>query len=115
VLGAGISLSGRHIYCEFSHQIENEYGSYKACDSNYTTRLRNIFRNIVGDAAVLYTTDGSQPSYLRCGKIEGVYATVDFGTGNRSYSCVLCFFLCSFLIYFLYTKRMVVQLLIHMY
>ncbi|PNF39271.1 hypothetical protein B7P43_G16708 [Cryptotermes secundus] len=63
-------------------QIENEYGSYKACDSNYTARLRDIVKNIVGNAAVLYTTDGAGSSYLRCGKIEGVYATVDFGTGT---------------------------------
>jgi beta-galactosidase len=49
----------------------------------------------VGDAAVLYSTDGAGLSYLRCGKIEGVYATVDFGTGKK-----LFFFLCSFMLSF---------------
>jgi hypothetical protein len=94
VLGSGISLAGKCIYSKYSQQIENEYGSYKACDLNYMTRLRDIFKNIVGNAAVLYTTDGASSSYLRCGKIEGVYATVDFGTGKKLYSCVLCFVFC---------------------
>jgi beta-galactosidase len=65
------------------HQIENEYGSYEACDLDYMIRLRDIVRSIVGDAAVLYTTDGAGPSYLKCGKIESVYATVDFGTSKK--------------------------------
>jgi hypothetical protein len=94
VLGGGINLAGKRIYSIYSHQIENEYGSYKACDLNYMTRLRDIFKNVVGDAAVLYTTDGAASSYLRCGKIEGVYATVDFGTGKKLYSCVVWFVFC---------------------
>jgi hypothetical protein len=71
------------------HQIENEYGSYEACDLDHMIRLRDIVRTIVGDAAVLYTTDGAGPSFLKCGKVEGVYATVDFGTGKKLF-CLLC-------------------------
>jgi beta-galactosidase len=82
-------------FSECIYQIENEYGSYQACDSNYTTRLRDIVKSIVGDAAVLYSTDGAGLSYLRCGKIEGVYATVDFGAGNKLFSC---FFMLRFTI-----------------
>lgn len=104
--GGGVYLVEKHIYSEYSYQIENEYGSYKACDSNYTTRLRDIVKNIVGNAAVLYTTDGAGSSYLRCGKIEGVYATVDFGTGKKLYSCVLCFVFCKCLVYLFHTKTM---------
>lgn len=60
-------------------QVENEYGSYPACDRQYLTWLRDQFRGHVRDAAVLYTTDGAGDGYLKCGKIPGVYATVDFG------------------------------------
>jgi hypothetical protein len=52
----------------------------------------------VSDAAVLYSTDGAGLSYLRCGKIEGVYATVDFGTGNKLFSC-------SFMLHFTVTVK----------
>ena len=30
---------------------------------------------------ILYTTDGDGAGFLKCGKIPGVYATVDFGSG----------------------------------
>ena len=65
------------------HQVENEYGSYFACDLNYTHHLRDIIRQGLGDNAMLYTTDGSGLDFLKCGAIDGVYTTVDFGpTGN---------------------------------
>ena len=60
-------------------QIENEYGSYFACDHNYTAHLRDIFRKHLGDNVVLFTTDGNSQGYLKCGAIENVFATVDFG------------------------------------
>uniref|UniRef100_A0A1B6MNC2 Uncharacterized protein n=2 Tax=Graphocephala atropunctata TaxID=36148 RepID=A0A1B6MNC2_9HEMI len=60
-------------------QVENEYGSYSACDRNYTRWLRDVFRSYVGDKAVLFTTDGAGSGYLKCGTIPGVLATVDFG------------------------------------
>lgn len=62
--------------------MENEYGSYEACDSIYMGTLRYIFQKIIGNKAVLYTTDGIYDRMLRCGSIPGVYATVDFGTGS---------------------------------
>ncbi|XP_030374180.1 beta-galactosidase [Scaptodrosophila lebanonensis] len=58
-------------------QVENEYGSYSACDGNYRTWLRDETQSHVKDKAVLFTNDG--PSVLRCGKIPGVLATLDFG------------------------------------
>lgn len=81
-------------FSECFYQIENEYGSYQACDSSYMTQLRDIVKSKVGDAAVLYSTDGAGLSFLRCGKIEGVYATVDFGAGNQLFSC-------SFILHFI--------------
>uniref|UniRef100_A0A1B6JXA2 Beta-galactosidase n=1 Tax=Homalodisca liturata TaxID=320908 RepID=A0A1B6JXA2_9HEMI len=60
-------------------QVENEYGSFSACDGNYTRWLRDVFRTYVGDNAVLLTTDGAGSGYLKCGTIPGVLATVDFG------------------------------------
>ncbi|XP_046827579.1 beta-galactosidase [Vespa crabro] len=64
-------------------QVENEYGSYGACDSVYMKTLRNIFQKIVGNKAVLYTTDGINDRMIRCGSVSGVYTTIDFGTGSN--------------------------------
>ncbi|XP_077559783.1 beta-galactosidase-like [Haemaphysalis longicornis] len=64
-------------------QIENEYGSYHACDFEYTTLLRDLARHHLGNDVVLYTTDGDADSLLRCGKVDGAHTTVDFGTGGN--------------------------------
>uniref|UniRef100_A0A3Q1EWM3 Beta-galactosidase n=1 Tax=Acanthochromis polyacanthus TaxID=80966 RepID=A0A3Q1EWM3_9TELE len=62
-------------------QVENEYGSYFACDYNYMRYLSKLFRSHLGDEVVLFTTDGAGVGFLRCGAIQGLYATVDFGPG----------------------------------
>ncbi|KAK6165422.1 hypothetical protein SNE40_022351 [Patella caerulea] len=62
-----------------SLQIENEYGSFGICDHVYLKNLRDRFRLHLGPKVVLFTTDGSADNLVECGKIEGVYATVDFG------------------------------------
>ncbi|XP_012156568.1 beta-galactosidase [Ceratitis capitata] len=62
-------------------QVENEYGSYYACDKKYRTWLRDETLLHVHDNAVLFTNDG--PSVLSCGHIEGVLATMDFGPTNQ--------------------------------
>ncbi|NXN95180.1 BGAL galactosidase, partial [Rhinopomastus cyanomelas] len=64
-------------------QVENEYGSYFACDYNYLRSLLKIFRQHLGDDVVLFTTDGASQYYLRCGALQGLYATVDFGPGGN--------------------------------
>lgn len=70
-------------------KVENEYGSYYACDSEYKLWIRDLFRGYVGDKAVLYTTDGCGQSYFDCGPIPEVYATVDFGISvNGTYASV---------------------------
>lgn len=60
-------------------QIENEYGSYPACDNTYMEALRDLAWKYLGTDVVLYTTDGDGDGYLKCGTVNGVYATVDFG------------------------------------
>ena len=60
-------------------QIENEYGSYFACDSGYMRLLYQKTRTILGDNVIIYTTDGDGDHYLKCGTTLGAYATVDFG------------------------------------
>lgn len=62
-------------------QVENEYGSYFACDYNYMRHLTQLFRSHLGEEVVLFTTDGAGLGYLKCGSIQGLYATVDFGPG----------------------------------
>lgn len=62
-------------------QVENEYGSYYACDYNYMRHLRTLFRFFLGEDTVLFTTDGNTDKEMSCGTLEGLYATIDFGTG----------------------------------
>ncbi|XP_072526060.1 beta-galactosidase [Salminus brasiliensis] len=64
-------------------QVENEYGSYFACDFDYLRHLIKLYRSYLGDEVVLFTTDGAGVGYLKCGSIQGVYATVDFGPGGN--------------------------------
>ncbi|CAI2355089.1 unnamed protein product [Caenorhabditis sp. 36 PRJEB53466] len=65
-------------------QIENEYGSYDACDKQYLRFLRDLTRAHVGDDVLLFTTDGVSESMLKCGSVEGVFPTVDFGPTDNS-------------------------------
>nr|XP_033479047.1 beta-galactosidase [Epinephelus lanceolatus] len=64
-------------------QVENEYGSYFACDYNYLRHLTKLFRSHLGEDVVLFTTDGAGLGYLKCGSIQALYATVDFGPGGN--------------------------------
>lgn len=65
-----------------SVQVENEYGSYPACDYNYMRHLVKLFRGHLGEDVVLFTTDGAGLNYLKCGTLQNLYATVDFGPGR---------------------------------
>jgi len=62
-------------------QVENEYGSYFACDNNYKVWLRDETLAHVENKTVLFTNDG--PSVLYCGHIDGVLATMDFGATDN--------------------------------
>ncbi|KAI9530384.1 Beta-galactosidase [Dissostichus eleginoides] len=64
-------------------QVENEYGSYFACDNNYMRHLRALFSFFLGEDTVLFTTDGNTDKEMKCGTLEGLYATVDFGTDTN--------------------------------
>lgn len=64
--------------------MENEYGSYNACDQQYMLWLRDLIKGHVGYKALLYTTDGCGYSYFTCGAIHEVYATVDFGASIKN-------------------------------
>ncbi|XP_074857690.1 beta-galactosidase-1-like protein isoform X2 [Carettochelys insculpta] len=64
-----------------SIQVENEYGSFSACDYDYLRHLLATFRALLGPDVLLFTTDGNSPAELRCGTLQGLYATVDFGPG----------------------------------
>ncbi|XP_078184733.1 beta-galactosidase-1-like protein isoform X2 [Callithrix jacchus] len=64
-----------------SIQVENEYGSYGACDSSYMRHLAGLFRALLGEKILLFTTDG--PEGLQCGSLQGLYTTVDFGPADN--------------------------------
>lgn len=38
-------------------------------------------RFFLGENIVLFTTDGNTDKEMACGTLEGLYATIDFGTG----------------------------------
>ncbi|ROL46564.1 Beta-galactosidase [Anabarilius grahami] len=77
-----IMRPGPYICAEWD-MVENEYGSYFACDFNYMRHLSQLFRSYLGDEVVLFTTDGAGVGYLKCGSLQGIYATVDFGPGSN--------------------------------
>ncbi|XP_037705662.1 beta-galactosidase-1-like protein isoform X2 [Choloepus didactylus] len=64
-----------------SIQVENEYGSYRACDFIYLRHLAGLFRALLGDKILLFTTDG--PEGLKCGSLQGLFTTVDFGPADN--------------------------------
>ncbi|XP_028006743.2 beta-galactosidase-1-like protein isoform X2 [Eptesicus fuscus] len=64
-----------------SIQVENEYGSYRACDFDYMKHLAGLFRALLGEEILLFTTDG--PQGLKCGSLKGLYTTVDFGPADN--------------------------------
>ncbi|NXA07294.1 BGAL galactosidase, partial [Sapayoa aenigma] len=66
-----------------SVQVENEYGSYYACDYGYLQHLLGSFRALLGNEVLLFTTDSTRVEELRCGTLQGLYATVDFGPGSN--------------------------------
>lgn len=59
-------------------QVENEYGVFAACDSNYMEWLRDETRKYVNDDALLFTVDIPNERF-GCGVVSGVFATTDFG------------------------------------
>ena len=69
-------------------QLENEYGSYGlqtgTCDVKYIVHLHDLVRKYLGPEVLMYTTDGDGDGYLRCGKTQGAYATIDFGPGANA-------------------------------
>lgn len=62
-------------------QVENEYGEF-GCDANYLKWMYNETNTYVGDKAVLFTNHIPNDRDFRCGKIDNVFITVDFGLGN---------------------------------
>ncbi|KAI8529665.1 hypothetical protein RHMOL_Rhmol12G0242200 [Rhododendron molle] len=64
-------------------QIENEFGSY-GNDKVYLHHLVALARGHLGDAIILYTTDGGSREALEKGTIRGdaVFSAVDFTTGD---------------------------------
>lgn len=60
-------------------QIENEYGAFGQCDVEYKNWLRDETKKYTEGNAILFTTDRPIGDELRCGLIDGVFATTDFG------------------------------------
>lgn len=84
-VGSGNCLQPCHVRTGFQclpcSQVENEYGSYYACDYGYLRHLLGSFRALLGSEVLLFTTDSVGARELRCGTLQGLYATVDFGPG----------------------------------
>ena len=63
-------------------QVENEYGSY-GNDKKYLNRIHEIILKN-GAEVLLFTADGTSPSMLAGGGIDGVYKTLNFGSRAAS-------------------------------
>ncbi|XP_043920853.1 beta-galactosidase-like isoform X2 [Protopterus annectens] len=70
-----------------SLQLEDEYGSYFACDYDYLRHLVKLFRYHLGDEVILFSTDASSIHAVKCGTVDGLYATVDFGPTENITAC----------------------------
>jgi len=78
--------------------VENEYGSYNACDQKYMLWLRDLYKSFIKSKALLYTTDMCDDSSFKCGSVDDVYATVDFGSLNTD---------CKYFNFLLHTNIMI--------
>ena len=65
-------------------QIENEYGAFKLCNEKYKNFLRDETIKYTGTNALLFTTDRPIDDELKCGMIDGVFVTTDFGIANET-------------------------------
>lgn len=63
-------------------QVENEYGLF-SCDQKYKEWMRDEVLKYVGDKAVIFTNDYQYEDVAKCGKIDNVLATIDFGPGKK--------------------------------
>ncbi|XP_018496684.1 beta-galactosidase-1-like protein [Galendromus occidentalis] len=60
-------------------QLENQYGSSGACDSNYTAHLLGTAQQFLGRETVFVTADVPTDEALNCGSLAGCLATASFG------------------------------------
>lgn len=68
-------------------QIENEYGSYFACQKEYLEALYDITVEHLGEPTnyIVFTTDGPTDYMMKCGRLEGkTHTTVDFHPGEEN-------------------------------
>ena len=66
-------------------QIENEYGSYKACDKDYMKHIEKLTKGYLSDKVILYTADGLDMHHLACGPLHDrdVLTTLNFGPNSN--------------------------------
>lgn len=67
-------------------QVENEYGSFGK-DQAYVERMRQVVLSSGFTSSLLYTADGGD--VMAQGSLPGVFAGVDFGTGDADRSVAL--------------------------
>eukprot|EP00795_Rhopilema_esculentum_P012840 gene12840-3585_t len=61
-------------------QIENEYGSYFACDKDYLEQLQQFYTKYLESSVILFSVDdGFRENELKCGSLPTTFRTVDFG------------------------------------
>ena len=92
-------------------QIENEYGSYFACDSSYTLALRDQVNRVLDSNVQIYTTDGGADYFLKCGAVNGTYPTIDFGITSKSLFRFTCYVIYdTYAFFFIVQEEFVVEL-----
>ena len=68
-------------------QVENEAGGSPPCDAahfDYLEKLRDIYKEHLGEKVVYLTVDGDRAKLGKCGNIKGLYSTLNFGASGRA-------------------------------
>jgi beta-galactosidase len=63
-------------------EVEHEYGALNVCDEDYKTHMKTLIESYVGSNTILFTTDRPKGDEMKCGFIEDVFATTNFGTSD---------------------------------
>ncbi|KAI1298016.1 Beta-galactosidase [Halotydeus destructor] len=64
-------------------QVENEYGNH-GNDTVYLEWLRDSLRRYLVEDVILFTTDIAYEAFNKQGKVDGAYATIDFGVDSNA-------------------------------
>lgn len=64
-------------------EVEHEYGALNVCDEDYKMHIKALIESYVGNT-ILFTTDRPKDNEMKCGFIENIFATTNFGISDTA-------------------------------